>query len=360
MIKLIKPAITFEEVSGEFKEIFDSGMFTCGKYSKALPEEMCRYTGAKFAFNATSATTALSAALEAVGVRAGDEVIVSDFSFPATCNVVEAAGARCVFADVSRETYNMLPGELEKKITPKTKAVIFVCGLGNPSGILEIRDICKSHGVPLIDDAACGAGSSVSGVKVGNMTDIECFSYHPRKLLTAGEGGAITTSRTDYADFLSVKLMHGSVPTDTYPDFVTYGYNYRLPELQCVMVLHQLARLDEMVQLRLNLQKRMTERLAPGGYVQQKADENVVHNVQSLVYTAPASINRDQLRHYLYENGVESTLGTYCLSDCTYYKKKYQDVQPNALYLQQHTLTLPCYEGVDVDYIADTILRYRP
>lgn len=358
MIKLIQPAITFEEVSGEFKEIFDSGMFTCGKYSKLLPEKMAAYTGAKYAFNATSATTALSAALEAAGVGPGDEVVVSDFSFPATCNVVEAIGATCVFADVDKETYNMLPEELEKKITKKTKAVLFVCGLGNPSGMLKIRDICKAHSVTLIDDAACAIGSSIDGVKVGGLTDLECFSFHPRKLLTAGEGGAITTSNPGYGDFLSVKLMHGSVPTDTYPDFVTFGYNYRLPELQCVMVLHQLERLDELVQLRRGIQAAMTERLAPLGYVQQRCDANAVHNVQSLVYLVPEQIDRDKLRRFLYDNGVESTLGTYCLSNCTYYKKKYNDVQPNALYLQNHTLTLPCYEGVDVDAIVDVIKRY--
>lgn len=355
MIKLIKPYITFDEVKEEFKEIFDSGMLTRGKYSREFPQKMCEYTGAQYSFNATSATTALAMSLDTLGVREGDEVIVSDFSFPATVNVVEACGARPVFADVSRETYNMLPDELEKKITPRTKAVIFVCALGNPSGLDEIVCICREKGIPLINDAACAIGSSVDGVKVGNLTDIECFSFHPRKLLTAGEGGAITTNCDEYAEYLSVKLAHGATDKNGKMDFVTYGYNYRLPELQCLMLIKQLEKLDEIVAERLEIQKQTAQALEPMGYAAQKCAENAVHNIQSLVFTVPEHIERDGLIEHLKENGIESTIGTYCLSNCTYYRNKYGDVQPNALYLEQNTITLPCYTGVDVEKVTETI-----
>ena len=358
MIKLIKPYISFGEVEGEFKEIFDSGMLTKGKYSLEFPQKMCEYTGAKFSFNATSATTALAVCLEILEIGAGDEVIVSDFSFPATVNVVEACGATPVFADVSLDTYNMLSEELERKITPKTKAVIFVCALGNPSGLDRVSEICKAYHIPLIDDAACAIGSSVGDIKVGNLTDMECFSFHPRKLLTAGEGGAITTNNEVYAEKLNVKLAHGAVIEKGKMDFVSYGYNYRLPELQCLMLLKQLEKLDRIVEERKSIQREMMEQLEPLGYKVQRCSENAIHNIQSLVFSVPKEVDRDNLISYLKENEVESTIGTYCLSNCTYYKNKYRNVQPNALYLEQNTITLPCYEGVDTEKISKIIRSY--
>lgn len=358
MIRLIKPYISYDEVEDEFREIIDSGMLTKGKYSKALPNKMCEYTGAKYAINTTSATTALSASLEALGVKAGDEVIVSDFSFPATSNVVEACGATTVFADVSLDTYNMLPEELEKKITDKTKAVIFVCALGNPSGITDIYEICKKNNIPLINDAACAIGSSINGIKVGNITDIECFSFHPRKLLTGGEGGAITTNSDKISKILDVKLQHGATVTDGKMDFVTYGYNYRLSEIQCVMILKQLEKLDDIVERRIAIQREYINGLEPLGFTAQKCDENVVHNIQSMVFTVPNTINRDSLIKYLSENDVESVLGTYCLSNCSYFREKYNDVQPNALWLEGNTITLPCYDGVEVNLVVNAIKNY--
>ena len=143
--RLIKPYLTFEEVEADIRNIFETGIFTKGKYVEMFKEGIKEYTGARYAFLTTSATTALWISLKAVGVKTGDEVIVSDFSFPATANVVEDIGATPVFADVDLETFNMMPAELEKKINKKTKAVIFVDALGNPSGILKIKKICKKN-----------------------------------------------------------------------------------------------------------------------------------------------------------------------------------------------------------------------
>ncbi|MEG1393801.1 MAG: DegT/DnrJ/EryC1/StrS family aminotransferase [Christensenellaceae bacterium] len=358
MIKLIKPYIEFNEIEKEFKQIFESGIFTRGEYSKLFPQKMCAYTGAKYSFNTTSATTALSACLEVLNIGAGDEVIVSDFSFPATVNVVEACGATPVFADVDLKTYNMLPEQLESKITSKTKAVIFVCALGNPTGIEKIAEICKKNGIVLINDAACAIGSSVNGISVGNIADFECFSFHPRKLLTAGEGGAITTSNDEYAKKLEIKLMHGAEICDGKMDFVTYGYNYRLPELQCVMLIQQLTKLDDIVKDRIEIQKQMAQGLETAGYIAQEHAENVVHNVQSLVFQVPQDVKRDELIAYLKKNEIESTIGTYCLSNCTYYRNKYHDVQQNAKVLEENTITLPCFDGVDVQMIVKSVLEY--
>lgn len=358
MIKLIKPYINFEEVKSEFEDIFESGWFTKGKYVEEFRNEIKNYTGAKHAYLTTSATTALTMALKALNIKKNDEVIISDFSFPATANVVEDLGAIPVFADVSLETYNMLPTDLESKITEKTKAVIFVDALGNPSGISEIKNICDKNNLPLIEDGACAIGSSENGLKCGNIADITCFSFHPRKLLTTGEGGAVTFNNDEYADFFDVKLNHGAKVENGKFDFVDYGYNYRLPELQAVMGIKQFQKLDEIVRTRNIIKNSYTEQLGSLGFEIQSVTQNVVHNVQSLVFKVPSSINRDQLIKYLRENGIESTIGTYCLSGTTYYKNRYNSVQKDAMFLEENTITLPCYNYVDVDYIAQKIKDY--
>lgn len=359
MIRLIKPYIAFEDVREDFEKIFESGIFTSGDYSRALPEAVCSYTGAKHAFNATSATTALAACLEMLNIGVGDEVIVADFSFPATANVVEACGATPVFADVDLATFNMLPDEVERKITPKTKAVIFVCALGNPDGLDKVLEICRAKNVPLINDAACGIGSAIKGRKVGSIADIACFSYHPRKLLTAGEGGSITTNNDAWADILRVKLAHGAQPKDGKLDFITYGYNYRLPELQCVMLMEQIRNLDTIVEGRNAIMDAYRAALEGAGYVAQTHGEHVRHNMQSIVFAMPDGLSRDGLIAHLRAREIESTIGTYCLSAGTYFKNKYNNVQKNALWLWQNTITLPCFEGLDVEQVTKAVLDYK-
>lgn len=359
MIKLIKPYISFDEVESEFKNIFESGWFTKGKYVEQFREELESYTGAKHAFLTTSATTALTMCLKLLDIKAGDEVIVSDFSFPATVNVVEDVGATPIFADVHLETFNMLPEQLEKKITPKTKAVIFVDALGNPSGIHEIKSICVRYGIPLIEDAACAIGSSSFGIKCGNIADLTCFSFHPRKLLTTGEGGAITTNNDEWAKQLEIKLNHGAAVTDGKFDFIDFGYNYRMSELQAVMGIKQLQKLDMIVNSRNQIRATYIQRLSPLDFNIQNMADDVVYNVQSLVFKVPKNINRNSLVSYLRDNGIETTLGTYCLSGTTYFANKYNDIQPNAQYLEQNTITFPCYDAVDVNYICTKLETYN-
>jgi len=358
MIKLIKPYISFDEVKEEFEEIFESGWFTKGKFVEEFRNEIKNYTGAKYAYLTTSATTALTMALKVLEIQVGDEVIISDFSFPATANVVEEIGAVPIFADVSLETYNMLPEQLESKITDKTKAVIFVDALGNPSGVHEIKVICQKYKLPLIEDAACAIGSSENSIRCGNIADITCFSFHPRKLLTTGEGGAMTFNDDKFADFLDVKLNHGAKVTDGKFDFVDFGYNYRLPEIQCVMGIKQFQKLDTIVKSRNKIRDEYIKGLEPLGFKVQKLTDKISYNVQSLVFTVPESINRDELVKYLREEKIETTIGTYCLSGTTYYKNKYNDFQQNAMLLEKTTITFPCYDGVDIEYIINIIARY--
>jgi dTDP-4-amino-4,6-dideoxygalactose transaminase len=355
-IRLVKPYISFSEVENSFKEVFETGIFTKGVYVKQLVSELKTLTGAAHAFLTTSATTALTLSLKVLNIVPGDEVIVSDFSFPATVNVVEDIGAKPVFADVSLKTFNMTPEQLESKITKKTKAVIFVDALGNPSGIHKIKEICETHSIPLIEDAACAIGSAEFGKKCGNIADLTCFSFHPRKLLTCGEGGAVTTNNVDLATILERKLNHGANGViGNKLDFVDYGYNYRLPELQAIMLISQIKKLDDIILERNNIREQYVERLAELEFIPQQINEKVIYNCQSIVFRVPNTVNRDVLIDYLRSNSIESTIGTYCLSDSTYYKNKYDDVQENSYKLECNTITLPCYSGINVDYICNMI-----
>lgn len=355
-IRLMKPYISFDEVEADFRGVFESGMFTRGQHVEAFRKELASFTGARHVHLATSATTALWVCLKLLEVGPGDEVVVSDFSFPATANVVEDLGATPIFADVSRETYNLLPETLEPLLTPRTKAVIFVDALGNPSGVHAISELCRRRGIPLIEDAACAIGSAEAGRRCGSIADLTCLSFHPRKLLSTGEGGAITTDNDEWARWLDVKLAHGAQGMKGPGlDFVDYGYNFRLPELQAVMGRKQLAKLDDIVDERSRMRERYRERLEPLGFKAQGVGANVRYNVQSLVFSVPEGLPRNDLIAALKERGIESTLGTYALSATTYYTRRYGVNNPNARWLEANTITLPCYSDLDVSLVCDVI-----
>ncbi len=358
MIRLIRPYIDFDDVKDDFKEVFDSGWFTKGKNVSRFTEDISNYTGSKHSILTTSATTALSSCLKILDIKKGDEVIVSDFSFPASANVIEDIGAIPVFADIDPNTFNMTCEELEKNITDKTRAVMFVDALGNPTGIHNIKEICRKYKLPLIEDAACAIGSSENGKRCGNISDLTCFSFHPRKLLTTGEGGAITTNNSDLFERLKVKLEHGCMKIDDKMCFVDYGYNYRMSELQCVMGIKQIQKLDEIVKERNIIRDDYIKELSSLGFKEQKTGKDVVYNVQSLVFLVPEDVNRDELIKFLYENDIETTIGTYSLSNTHYYKEKYKDPLKTSLFIEKNTITFPCYRGVPVNRISSLIKEF--
>lgn len=358
MVRLIKPYIDFSEVEIQFREIFERGIFTRGTNVEAFRQDIASYTGAKYAFLTTSATTALWTCLKLLGVGAGDEIIVSDFSFPATANVVEDLGARPVFADIDLETFNMLPSELEQKITARTKAVIFVDVFGNPTGLTEIKAICEKYELPLIEDAACAFGSSENSRRCGSIADLTCFSFHPRKLICTGEGGAITTDRDDWAQWLEIKLSHGAFGMRGVAlDFVDYGYNFRLSELPAVMGRVQLSKLESIVNERNAIRIAYIDVLVPYGFTPQLVGNTAHTNVQSLVFTVPPTVDRDGLIRHMRNMDIEATVGTYCLSGTTYYRNKYSDIQKHAQFLESQTITLPCHTQVDPAYIGRALIE---
>jgi dTDP-4-amino-4,6-dideoxygalactose transaminase len=355
-IRLMRPYISFKEIKKDFSKIFESGIFTRGKFLENFRNDIKNFLKVKNVFLMTSATTSLSMCLKLLKIGKGDEVIISDFSWPATANVVEDLGAKPVFADVSLETFNMIPEELEKKITKKTKAVIFVDSLGNPSGISKIKSICKNNNIPLIEDAACAIGSSVNKIKCGAISDLTCFSFHPRKLICSGEGGAIVTNNSKWSKILTVKLQHGAKGFKGVGlDFVDYGYNYRFTELQSVMGIKQLKKIESIIKDRNQIRLVYIKNLFKLGFVPQKIFKNIFFNNQTVAFKVSNRQLRDGLIKFLKKNQIETTIGTYSLSNTTYYKKKYNSQQKNSKILQDTTIALPCYKGLDIKKVIEKI-----
>jgi dTDP-4-amino-4,6-dideoxygalactose transaminase len=352
----MRPYISFKEIQKDFSKIFESGIFTRGKFLENFRNDIKNFLKVKNVFLMTSATTSLSMCLKLLKIGKGDEVIISDFSWPATVNVVEDLGAKPVFADVSLETFNMLSEELEKKITKKTKAVIFVDSLGNPSGISKIKSICKNNNIPLIEDAACAIGSSVNKIKCGTISDLTCFSFHPRKLICSGEGGAITTNNYKWAETLKVKLSHGAKGfKGIILDFIDYGYNYRFTELQSVMGLHQLKKIYKIIESRNKVRQCYIKELCHKNFIPQKIDENVYFNNQTIAFRMQNNKLRNRLIKFLKKNNIETTIGYYSLSNTTYYKKKYNSQKLNSKILQDTTISLPCYDQLKVKKVIQKI-----
>ncbi|MBS1963921.1 MAG: DegT/DnrJ/EryC1/StrS family aminotransferase [Bdellovibrionales bacterium] len=357
-VPLIRPPVAFDDVEESLRAVFESGIFTRGEYVENFRAEVAKATTATYAHLTTSATTALSAALRVLGIRPGDEVAVADFSFPATSNAVEEVGATPVFVDVSPETFNMRIDALEAAISDRTRAVIFVSTFGNPTGLHAIRDLCRGKGLPIIDDAACAIGSHERGARSGKIADLSCFSFHPRKVITTGEGGAITTERKEWSDRLGRMLNHGAVVENGRWEFVEPGTNLRLTEFQAAIGIHQLRRLDAIVAERNRIAGEYRKALAPLGFRAQTYASDAGGNSQSVVFRVPEPGMRDRLIAHLKGAKIESTLGTYCLSGTAFNRKRYGKVCPNAESLEKETITLPCYEGMPLDRVLSGIQSF--
>lgn len=236
-------------------ETLKSDLITCGPRVEALEKKLCEITGAKYAVVVANGTAALHLAALAAGFQEGDEVIVSSITFAASSNCVLYCGARPVFADIRPDTYNIDPESIRRLITPKTKGIVAVDFTGQSVEHDAIREICEEHNLILIEDAAHAIGTKYKGQPVGSIADMTCFSFHPVKTVTGGEGGAITTNDEQLYRRLMRVRTHGITrnqeemvhPTDApwYNEQVELGYNYRMTDFQAALILSQLHKLDK-------------------------------------------------------------------------------------------------------------------
>jgi len=242
-----------------------SDYLTCGPKIEELEKKLCEVTGAKYAVAVSNGTAALHIAAMAAGFGEGDEVIVSSITFAASSNCVLYCGAKPVFADINPETYNIDPASIRKLITPKTKGIIAVDFTGQAVEHDEIKKICSEHNLVLIEDAAHALGTKYKGQPVGSIADMTCFSFHPVKTVTSGEGGAVTTNDEALYRRLLRLRSHGITrhqdemvhPTDArwYNEQVELGYNYRMTDFQAALLVSQLGKLDRFSRRRSEIVK---------------------------------------------------------------------------------------------------------
>jgi len=276
-----------EEDIAAVSEVLRGPYITCGPKVTEAERALERYTGAKHAVVVNSGTSALHCACIAAGVGEGDEVITTPITFAASANCALYCGAKPVFADIDPETYNIDPDSIRKCITDKTKAVIAVDFTGQAVKADEIRAICDEFGLVFIEDAAHSIGTKYNGKYVGNIADMTCFSFHPVKTVTAGEGGAILTNDDDLYTKLVLAHAHGITHDEAlmedaphegiwYYEEISLGYNYRMTDFQAALLISQMKRIDEFVSRRKEIVKRYDEAFAnvPGIIVQKNIPES--------------------------------------------------------------------------------------
>ena len=251
-------------------EVLTSDYITCGPKVAELEKKLADYTGAKYAVAVSNGTAALHCACIAAGLKPGDEVIVTPLTFAASANCILYVGATPVFADINPETYNIDPESIRAKITDKTKAIVAVDFTGQCVENEKIRAICDEYNLIFIEDAAHAIGSAYNGKKVGSLADMTCFSFHPVKTITCGEGGAITTNNEELYHKLVLAHTHGITKEDEfmeeaphegpwYYEQISLGYNYRLTDFQAAMLISQLKKLDSFKERRQAIVKKYNE-----------------------------------------------------------------------------------------------------
>ncbi len=267
--------------------VLRSDFITCGPMVEKLEEDLCNFTGAKYAVVVNSGTSALHCACVAAGVGPGDEVITTPLTFAASANCALYCGAKPVFADVNPETYNIDPEDIKRKITDKTKAVVAVDFTGQAVQVDEIRAICKEHGLIFIEDAAHSIATKYNGKQVGSLADMTCFSFHPVKTITGGEGGAILTNDEELYKKLVLAHTHGITHDEDlmegaphegpwYYEQISLGYNYRLTDFQAAMIGSQLKKIDRFRARRVEIVNRYNEAFSevPEIFVQKEIPES--------------------------------------------------------------------------------------
>ncbi len=304
MIRLSKPTIKKEEIEAAI-QVLESGMISQGKKVDELEKKFANYCGTKYAVAVNSGTAAIHSALYALGIKENDEVITTPFTFVATANPILMQGAKIVFADINKEDFNIDPIEVEKKITPKTKAIISVDLYGQPANYNVLRKIAKKYDLFIIEDGCQAHGAEYHGTKAGNLADVGCFSFYATKNMMCGEGGMITTNNEKLAEFCKRFRHHGQSEKTRY-QYEDLGYNYRLTDLQAAIALEQLKKLDGFLDKRIENAKYFNEQLRNiNGIKIPEPPIEIKHAFHQYTLICDNNkIMRDKLFDFLREKGV--------------------------------------------------------
>lgn len=356
-------------------DVLRSDFLTCGPQIPALEAKFCKVTGAKYAVAVSNGTAALHIACIAAGIGPGDEVITTPITFAASANCVSYCGGTPVFADIDPETYNMAPAAMEACITPKTKAVIPVHYTGQAVAYDEIAAICQKHGLLLIQDAAHAIGTLYKGQPIGSLADMTCFSSHPVKTVTSGEGGVVTTNDEVLYQKLLLARSHGitrdhsqmSEPCDDpwYYEMVSLGYNYRLTEIQAALFSSQLDKLPVFSKRRKEIVKRYNEafRDVEGIIVQKEIPSSDTTRHLYVIQLDPdiLTCSRRQFFDAMTAENIHCQVHYIPVYRLPYYQRLGypKGLCPKAERLYERILSIPLYYSLTDRQVEDVILAVR-
>jgi dTDP-4-amino-4,6-dideoxygalactose transaminase len=371
-IPVARPWIGLEEEHA-VAEVLRSGWVSQGSRVAEFERNFAEYVGAPHAVAVSSCTTALHLALIVAGIKPGDEVLCPSLSFIATANAIVYAGAVPIFVDVDPATYNIDPDCIQRAITARTRAILLVHQIGLPADLDEIRSLARQHNLQLIEDAACAIGAEYRGDRIGlPHGDLACFSFHPRKVLTTGEGGMITTADKDVAARLRWLRQHGMTISDLErhgsnriitENYDELGFNYRMTDLQAALGIVQLRKLNEMLSKRRHLALRYTELLNSIPWlVSPQEPTGSFHNYQSYMVrlTEDAPVSRDDLMQELLDAGVSTRRGIMAIHRSGPYRDDSDKSLPNTDAITDSTLILPLFHEMseeDQDQVIESIRR---
>lgn len=347
------------------RECLNSGWVTQGPMVKEFEEIIAKRHSVDYALATTSCTAALHLATMTLGLKSDDEVIVPAFTWVTSAHCVEYVGAKVVFADIDLNTYNISVEELEKRITPKTKAIVAVHLFGLSAEMDDIKAIAKKYNLFIIEDGACAIGSEYKGRPVGGLGDIGCFSFHPRKVITTGEGGMVTTNNPEYAKLINTYRNHGATgPKKDEPigrpysmgSFDALGYNLRLSDIQAAVGIAQTYKLEDILKERNRIAQYYNTLLSDIDCIKTPfVPEYCKHTYQSYVIRIDlpnANSVRNKIMDKLAEYDIQTRPGTHAVHRLGYYQNKYNiknTEYPNACIAEDTTITLPIVHGMTED-----------
>lgn len=370
-IPVAKPYLDKDDAQNAYDTIL-SGWVTQGPRVQEFEEKFASYVGAKYAVAVSNCTTALHLAMIVAGVQQGDEVICPSMSYVATANSIRYTGATVVFAEVNPINYNIDIYDVRKKITSKTKAILIVHQIGMPADIDAFKALCQEKKLILIEDAACAAGSAYKSKKIGSHSDLVCFSFHPRKVITTGDGGMITTGNEAYRDRLKLLRQHAMSVNDRvrhesskiiFEDHVELGYNYRMTDIQAAVGIKQLEKLDTIVAERRKIAFKYNEAFKDIDSIRLPIEEEgYFSNFQSYsIYLKPeCKISRNDLMQTLLDVGISTRRGIVTTHRETAYKAYCNELSlPVSEDASDRSIVLPLYYPMSDEEINYVIEKFR-
>lgn len=343
LVKLSPPEVRNSDIFQVSKAVRQRQL-SQGSFLAQFESSLSKVLGVQHVMTVSSCTTGLQLILSGLGLEPGDEVIVPNFTFPATINTVIQERLQPVLVDINIETFCMDIESFRHAIGPKTKAVIVVHAFGYPAAMQEILDVVANSGIYVIEDAACAIGSKIDGKAVGSFGTASAFSFHPRKVLTTGEGGAVVTNDSSLAEKLKVLRSHGGVRGQSYMSFIMPGFNFRMSDINAALGLAQLPRLSRVIKRRNSAALQYQLLLSNFDTVTTpNVADGVQHTFQSYVVLLSPNLDRDKIIVFLRTKGIETTLGTYALSEQPAYRESAKSPVDldKSVFAFRHSLALP-------------------